>query len=58
MRPIEVEGATVTDAIKKGLKKLGVSRDKLEVKVLAEENKGLFGMEGARRAKIRMTLKK
>ena len=57
MRAIEVEGATVKDAIKKGLEKLGVSRDKIEVKVLAEENKGLFGMEGARRAKIRIKLK-
>jgi spoIIIJ-associated protein len=57
MKQIEVKGATVKDAIKKGLKLLGTSRDKVEVKVLTEENRGLFGMKGAREAKIRMKLK-
>jgi len=57
MRTIEVKGATVKDAIEKALKKLNVSRDQIEVKVLSEENKGLFGMRGARSAKVRITLK-
>ncbi|MCK5306458.1 MAG: Jag N-terminal domain-containing protein [Candidatus Omnitrophica bacterium] len=54
---IDVSGATVKDAIKKALKKLSVTRSQVEVKVLAEGNKGLFGMNGSRRAKVRVTLK-
>ena len=57
MRQIDVKGATAKEAIEKGLEKLGVSRDKVEVKVLSEENRGLFGMKGARQAKVRITLK-
>jgi len=57
MKSIDVEGATVVDAIKKALIKLGVARDRVEVKVLAEGNKGLFGMKGAKQAKVKVFLK-
>jgi spoIIIJ-associated protein len=57
MKSIDVEGATVKDAIKKALLKLGVERDCVEVKVLAEGNKGLFGMKGSKQAKVKVTLK-
>jgi spoIIIJ-associated protein len=57
-KQVEVEGATVKEAIDKAKEQLGVTRDEIEVKVLAEENKGLFGMKGSRGAKIRVTLKK
>ncbi|MCK4518502.1 MAG: Jag N-terminal domain-containing protein [Candidatus Omnitrophica bacterium] len=57
MKTIDVNGATVKDAIKKALNKLGATRSHVEVKVLAEGNKGLFGMNGSRRAKVRVTLK-
>ena len=49
---IEVEGATVEDAIKKALEILNVPREQITVKVVSEEQKGLFGMEGAKPAKI------
>lgn len=55
---IEVEAGTVEEAIKKALAELGVSRDEIKVKVVCEEKKGLFGMEGEKPAKIRVTLKK
>ena len=55
---IEVEGSNVEDAIGKALKKLGVHRDRVDIKVLCEETKGLFGMEGAKPAKIKVSLKK
>ena len=58
MNCIEVEGRTSQDAIKVALKKLGVSRQQVKVKVLTEENKGLFGMTGARPARVRVSLKK
>jgi spoIIIJ-associated protein len=51
---IEIEGSNVEDAIQKALKHLGVSRNEIEVKILCEESKGLFGMEGAKPAKIKV----
>ncbi len=54
---IEIEGNDVEDAIKKALEKLKVSRDEIQIKVVCEEKKGLFGMEGAKRAKIKVFLK-
>ncbi len=55
---VEAEGATVKDAIAKALKQLSVRRDQVTVRILAEEEKGLFGMKGAAQAKVRVTLKK
>ena len=55
-RIIEVEAATVEGAIRKAVKALKVDRDDIKVKVLKEEKKGLFGMEGAARAKIKVTV--
>ena len=56
-KSMEVEGSTVEAAIKKALSLLKVSRDDIEVKVVCEEKKGLFGMEGAKPAKIKVSLK-
>ncbi len=58
MEPIEIEAKTVEEAIKKALVIFKVARGEIEVQVLSEEKKGLFGMEGGRRAKIRVALKK
>jgi spoIIIJ-associated protein len=56
-KSFEFEGRSVEEAIKKALDDLNVSRDNIVVKVICEEKKGLFGMEGAKRAKIKVTLK-
>lgn len=53
---IEVEGKTVAEAIKKALKELKLPRDKVKIEVLSEEEKGLFGMPGAKPAKIRVSV--
>ena len=53
---IEVEGKTVEEAIKKALGELKAARDKVKIEVLCEEEKGLFGMSGARPAKVRASL--
>ncbi len=58
MRSIEIEAKTPQEAIKIALKKLGVPRNKVEVKVLSEEDKGLFGMEGANLARVKVTVKR
>ncbi|MCK9572221.1 MAG: Jag N-terminal domain-containing protein [Candidatus Omnitrophica bacterium] len=52
---IEVEGNSVEEAINKALKDLGVSRNKVKIEVVSEEKKGLFGMPGAKPAKVRVT---
>jgi len=55
---IEVEGSTVEEAVKKALSELNLSRDKVKIEVLSEEEKGLFGMAGAKPAKIKVTILK
>jgi len=54
---VEVEGKTVEEAIKRALKELSLPRSKVKIEVLSEEKKGLFGMPGAKPAKVRVTLK-
>ncbi len=53
---IEVEGATVEEAVKKALKELKLPRNKVKIEVLSEEEKGLFGMSGAKPAKVRVSV--
>jgi spoIIIJ-associated protein len=57
-RSIEVEAKTANEAIKTALKELGVGREDVEIRILREEHKGLFGMEGAELAKIKVSIKK
>jgi spoIIIJ-associated protein len=52
---IEVEAKTVSEAVKKALKELGLKREQVKIEILREEEKGLFGMPGAKLAKIRAT---
>lgn len=56
-KAIEFEGHDIEDAIKKALKTLGVSRETITVKILSEEQKGLFLMPGAKLAKIKVSIK-
>ena len=54
---IEVEAITVAEAIKTALKTLNAKKQEVTIEVLKEEHMGLFGMEGAEKAKIRVKLK-
>ena len=54
---IEIEGKTVEEAIKKALKELKLPRNNVTIEVLSEEEKGLFGMPGAKPAKVRVSIK-
>ncbi len=56
-KTIEIEAATVEKAIQVALKKLRANKRDVKIKVLKEERKGLFGMEGAELAKIKASLK-
>ncbi len=53
----EFDGITVDDAIRKAEQVMSVSRENLTIKVVCEERKGLFGMQGANPAKIKVFLK-
>lgn len=56
-RAVEAEGATTKEAIELAISTLGVSQDQVTVEVLSEEHRGLFGMKGAKPAKVRVTVK-
>lgn len=55
-KSIEIEEVTVEEAIKKALKVLKLPKEKVRIEILSEEEKGLFGMAGAKLAKIRATI--
>ncbi|OGX32386.1 MAG: hypothetical protein A2787_01635 [Omnitrophica WOR_2 bacterium RIFCSPHIGHO2_01_FULL_48_9] len=56
-KSIEFEGGTVEEAIKSAVAALNVPREAIVVKVVCEEKKGLFGMKGAKSAKIKVWVK-
>ena len=53
---VEVEGKTVKEAIEKALKELKLPRNRVKIESLSEEKKGLFGMAGAKPAKVRVSV--
>ena len=53
----EFEGNTIDEAINKAVLKFGVEKKKLDIKILCEEQRGLFGMQGAKSAKIKVKIK-
>lgn len=56
MKFIEVTGKTVEEAIENGLKELKLTQDKVEVEVLENGSKGIFGL-GSKPAKVKLTVK-
>ncbi len=51
---IEKTGRTVEEAVESALRELDLGRDQVEVEVVEEPQKGLFGLLGAREAKVRV----
>ncbi len=56
MQSVETEADTIDAAIAAALQTLGVSRDRVEVEILASAARGFFGI-GGRKAKVRATLR-
>ena len=56
-KAIEKTGKTVEEAINNSLSELNLTRDKVDVEVLDEGNRGLFGLLGSRLAKVKVTVK-
>ena len=57
MKQYEASAKTVEEAIELGLQELGVSIGDVDVLVVEEGSKGLFGLFGSRLAKVRLTVK-
>ena len=56
-KELEITGKNIEDAIEKGLKELNCERENVEIKILDEGTKGLFGLMGAKPARVRLTAK-
>src|SRR5579871_3149454 len=52
---IEVRGRTTDEAIRSALVQLGVTRDEVDIEILAEGRAGVFGV-GSQEARVRVTL--
>ena len=53
---LEYIAATAEEAINKGLQNLNVTRDEVDIEILDNGKKGIFGL-GARQARVRVTIK-
>lgn len=51
------EGKTTTEAVEKGLKELGVSKNKVDIKVVEEKKKSFFSILDPHIVKVELTLK-
>lgn len=57
MRSLEMSAPTVEDAVAAALAQLGVSRRDVDVEVLDEPARGVFGLFGQRDARVRVTVR-
>lgn len=57
MKVIEMTGKTVDEAIEQALQNLSVTIDEVDVEVLEESTKGIFGLFGVKPAKVKVVLK-
>jgi spoIIIJ-associated protein len=58
VKEVTVTAATVDEAVQSALQQLGVSKNRVEIVVLDEGKKGLFGIFGHRPAVVKAILKK
>lgn len=54
---VEKSGKTVQEAIQAALDEMNVKEDSVDIEVIEEGNKGIFGIIGNKVAKVRVTLK-
>ncbi|MFZ2445955.1 MAG: RNA-binding cell elongation regulator Jag/EloR [Syntrophobacteraceae bacterium] len=57
MSVLEIEEKSIEDAIAVACQKLKLPREKLEIEIVSKGSSGIFGIVGARKAKIRVTAK-
>jgi len=54
---VEKTGKTVQEAVSLALEELNADRDSVEIEIIEEGNKGIFGILGNKLARVRVTLK-
>lgn len=57
MKIVEKTGKTVEDAIEAALQELGATRNEVDIEVLEEPSKGIFGLIGVKPARVKVVLK-
>ncbi|OGO76793.1 MAG: DNA-binding protein [Clostridiales bacterium GWB2_37_7] len=57
MKYLEKSAKTIEEAIELALKELNATKDQVEIEVLEQPNKGIFGIIGSRLAKVKVTVK-
>lgn len=58
MKTLEITGKNVDEALKSALEQLNVTKDKVEVEIIDEGNKGFFNFIGAKPARILVKFKR
>ena len=58
MKTIEMTGKTVDEALENALNELKLTKDRVDVEIIDEGNKGLFNLIGVKPAKIRVSVKR
>ncbi|MEH6941263.1 RNA-binding cell elongation regulator Jag/EloR [Bacillus sp. JJ722] len=56
MRELTATGQSVDEAVESALAQLNTTRDRVEIEILDEGKKGLFGLFGTRKAAVKVTL--
>jgi spoIIIJ-associated protein len=56
MKNVTIERTTVDEAVKAALEELKAEREEVEIEVINEPSKGLFGLIGSKNAKVKVTL--
>ncbi len=56
MKNVTIERATVEEAVKAALEELKAERNDVEIEVINEPSKGLFGLIGSKNARVKVTV--
>lgn len=56
MKNVTIERTTVEEAVKAALAELEAEREEVEIEVISEPSKGLFGLIGSKNAKVKVTI--
>jgi spoIIIJ-associated protein len=56
MSTLEIEGKNIDEAIEKACREFDVPREKLNIEILSEGSKGLLGLMGTKKARIKASL--
>lgn len=57
MKKVTVTGKSIEDAVKEGLAQLNAVEDQVEITIIEQPSKGLFGLIGTKEAKVELQLK-